>query len=49
MMNVVQLGEWGFAPILDKLESFVANALQYVVGGFINEIRIWEFLLLLHA
>lgn len=30
--SVAQLGEWGRAPILDKLESFVVNAIQYVVS-----------------
>lgn len=32
--SVAQLGEWGRAPILDKLESFVVNAFWFVVGRF---------------
>lgn len=28
------VGEWGRAPILDKLESFVVNAFWLVAGRF---------------
>lgn len=27
-------GEWGLAPILDKLESFVVNAFWFAMGRF---------------
>lgn len=32
--GIAQLGEWGLAPILDKLESFVVNAFWLVAGRF---------------
>lgn len=30
-------GGMGVSPILDKLESFVVNALQYIVSGVSNK------------
>lgn len=32
--GIAQLGEWGRAPILDKLESFVVNVFWVVAGRF---------------
>jgi hypothetical protein len=32
--GIAQPGEWGLAPILDKLESFVVNAFWLVAGRF---------------
>lgn len=36
-VRIAQPGEWGLTPILDKLESFVVNALQYVVSRVSNK------------
>lgn len=52
MSGLRSWGNGGEVPILDKLESFVVNALQYVVSGVGNkknsEIHIWEFLIYMY-
>ncbi len=41
MQGLRSRGEWGLAPILDKLESFVVNAFWLVEVGSLNDV--WRF------